>query len=193
MINIAAWVKGHKPETVLGVGGIGATVLLALRARSKNAASSTTSSSSTPDSTVLPTSTADTTDSDAFNGIEEQVTGLQSALLGLSSQLAGTGSGTGGGTSGSSGSSSGSTAPATAPATPATSYGYGTIDTALGEMVWLGTTGPGGDTSQDYQVGGGAPVYFGNASSLAQGGTKSAGVDVYTPVADEGLVSQKAG
>jgi len=48
-------------------------------------------------------------------------------------------------------------------------------------MVWLGVTGAGGSTAQDFQVGGGAPVYFGNAGSLAQGGTKTAGVDVYTP------------
>ena len=84
--------------------------------------------------------------------------------------------------------------PAAAPApAPTPQFGQGLVDTALGPMVWLGVTGAGGSTAQDYQVGGGAPVYFGNAGALAQGGTTQAGIDVYTPVGYENLVSQKAG
>jgi hypothetical protein len=74
-------------------------------------------------------------------------------------------------------------------ATPARTFGQGIIDTINGPMVWLGVTGQGGSTAHTYQVGGGAPVYFGNAQSNAIGGTSQAGVDVYTPVADENLVS----
>lgn len=87
-MNIGAWLKTHKPEAALGAGGIAVTVLLALRARSKNAAGAA-SGGGVPASSVLPVSTADTTQSDAFNGIEEQVVGLQSALLGLSGAGAG--------------------------------------------------------------------------------------------------------
>lgn len=68
-------------------------------------------------------------------------------------------------------------------------FGQGIIDTVNGPMVWLGVTGQGGSTAHTYQVGGGAPVYYGNAQANAIGGTTQAGVDVYTPVADEDLVS----
>jgi hypothetical protein len=60
-------------------------------------------------------------------------------------------------------------------------------------MVWLGVTGAGGSTGSDYQVGGGAPVYFGNAQANSIGGTSQAGIDVYTPVAYEDLVSSAPG
>jgi hypothetical protein len=89
--------------------------------------------------------------------------------------------------------STGTVPPAAAPVVPAASapsYGLGTVQTAQGPMIWLGTTGPGGSTSSDYQVGGGAPVFFGNASQLAIGGTSQANEDVYTPVAYENLVSK---
>jgi hypothetical protein len=88
-----AWIKGHKPEAALGGAGIAVTLFLAYRARKANAAAGA-SSSSTPASTAVPVSTADTTSSDAFSGLESQVVGLQSALLGLQ----------GGGASGSGGS-----------------------------------------------------------------------------------------
>lgn len=86
-------------------------------------------------------------------------------------------------------------APVAAPAAPAApkTFGQGIIDTINGPMVWLGVTGAGGSTASTYQVGGGAPVYFGNAQSNAIGGTTQAGIDVYTPVADEDLVSSNPG
>lgn len=81
-------------------------------------------------------------------------------------------------------------APVVAPAAAAAkTFGQGIIDTVNGPMVWLGVTGQGGSTAHTYQVGGGAPVYFGNAQANAIGGTSQAGIDVYTPVADEDLVS----
>lgn len=181
-MNIGAWIKGHKPEAALGAGGIAVTVLLALRTRKKAGAGSGAPASGVayPASSIMPVTTADTTASDAYSGIESQVVGLQSALLALqhpdpsSSGPAGAPSG-GGGTG------------------PAPTPGMGEVDTALGPMIWLGVTGPGGSTAGDFQVGGGAPVFFGNASSLAQGGTQAAGVDVYTPVNYAGQVSAKAG
>jgi hypothetical protein len=68
-----------------------------------------------------------------------------------------------------------------APAVPAPKQpGYGLVNTVQGLMVWLGVNQPG---SKIYNVGGGAPVYFGNASALAQGGQyEKAGYDIYTPV-----------
>lgn len=110
--KIGRWYKGHKPEALLGVGGIAVTVIVAVRARAKNAASGTTGTTATPvASTAVPTSTADTTDSDAFNGLEDQILGLQQAVVGLGTQTTsggapGTGSGTGGG-SGSGGTTGG--------------------------------------------------------------------------------------
>lgn len=74
-------------------------------------------------------------------------------------------------------------APTAAPKTP----GYGTINTAQGQMVWLGVNQAGAPI---YNVGGGAPVYFGNAAALATGGQyEQPGYDIYTPVSDAGMVS----
>lgn len=57
---------------------------------------------------------------------------------------------------------------------------YGIVNTAQGLMYWLGVNTTG---SKVYNVGGGAPVYFGNASALAQGAQyEKPGQDIYTPV-----------
>jgi hypothetical protein len=93
--SAGAWVKGHKPEAALGGLGIAVTLFLAYRARKANAAAGA-SGSTTPASTAVPVSTADTTSSDAFSGLESQVVGLQSALLALQNP-AGPSSGSGGG------------------------------------------------------------------------------------------------
>jgi len=76
---------------------------------------------------------------------------------------------------------SGSLNPAPAPAAPPAPVvpGYGLVSTVQGLMYWLGVNTKG---SNVYNVGGGAPVYFGNASNLAQGPPASAGGDIYTPV-----------
>lgn len=176
--NWTQWLKTHKPEAALGGVGVAATIFLALRARSANASGTSAANQSTayPASSVLPVSTADTTQSDAFSGIEDQVVGLQSALLALQSPTAPT--------------STMTVPPATAPtpaapAAAAPNQGYGEVDTAQGPMDWLGVWG-----QPTYQVGGGAPVYFGNASSLAQGNPQ-AGEDVYVPVAYQSLISAK--
>lgn len=63
---------------------------------------------------------------------------------------------------------------------PQTTKAYGLVNTVQGLMYWLGVNTAG---SQIYNVGGGAPVYFGNASTLAQGPQyEKAGSDIYTPV-----------
>lgn len=75
------------------------------------------------------------------------------------------------------------TATAATPGTPGaaapSTAGYGVVPTKQGTMIYLGTVGGTG-----YEVGGGAPVYFGNATTLEVGNTnRQAGQDVYTPVA----------
>jgi len=66
-------------------------------------------------------------------------------------------------------------APPPAPTIP----GYGIVSTVQGLMDWLGVNTSG---AQIYNVGGGAPVYFGNASNLSQGLPTTTGQDIYTPV-----------
>lgn len=103
-----------------------------------------------------------------------------SAQIGALSPSSTAGSGTGAG-------AGEAPAPPVAPAT----IGYGTIPTAQGLMDILGPAG-----GNVYQVGGGAPVYFGNASSLAQGSAAAqaaaSGGYAYTPVAFGGQVAKTA-
>ncbi len=78
--GIDTWVKTHKPEAALGVGAI--VVTIALYVRSKNSSSTSTGSTSTAE----PVATDDTSATDYYSGLEDQVLGLQQALLGLSTQ-----------------------------------------------------------------------------------------------------------
>lgn len=67
------------------------------------------------------------------------------------------------------------------------SKAYGIVNTVQGLMYWLGVNQAG---AQIYNVGGGAPVYFGNASALAQGGQyEHPGSDIYTPVGYGGQIA----
>jgi hypothetical protein len=77
-VNTGAWVKSHKQEAMLGAGGIAVAVALYVRSRSTSGTSTTAAASYSDPATV-----ADTTSSDAYSGIENQVTGLQSAILAL--------------------------------------------------------------------------------------------------------------
>jgi len=73
--------------------------------------------------------------------------------------------------------------PPPAPSIP----GYGLVQTAKGLMDWLGVNTKG---SPIYNVGGGAPVYFGDAEALAQGAQyQQPGQDIYTPVQYVGQVA----
>jgi hypothetical protein len=75
------WLKTHKQEAALG--GAGLVVAIALYVRSKNASSS---SGTTTASTGNPATVDDTTATDYYSGLENQITGLQSALLGAGTQ-----------------------------------------------------------------------------------------------------------
>jgi hypothetical protein len=81
--------------------------------------------------------------------------------------------------------------PAATPAaqTPPATPGYGYINVAgIGQSVILGNVGPGKQFT-GYNVAGGAPVYFGNASNVAQGSAAEVpGSIAYTPVAYASLV-----
>lgn len=84
--------------------------------------------------------------------------------------------------------------PAPSPATnvvpAAPNYGYGLVNTVQGLMAWLGVNTAG---SNIFNVGGGAPVYFGNASALAQGGQyEKPGQDIYTPVGYSSQIASTA-
>lgn len=69
-------------------------------------------------------------------------------------------------------------------------YGYGLVNTVQGLMAWLGVNTAG---SKIFNVGGGAPVYFGNASALAQGSQyEKPGEDIYTPVGYSGQIASTA-
>jgi hypothetical protein len=57
-------------------------------------------------------------------------------------------------------------------------------------MVWLGVNQA---NSPVFNVGGGAPVYWGNAQNLAVGGQyEKPGMDIYTPVGYAQQVSAQA-
>lgn len=183
--GFAKWYAGHKPEALLGAAGLVVAVAAYVRSRQQAASSSSsTSPTATPStSTVMPGSLAPFTGSAGGGGSD--MTGMSSILLQLEESISKLGD-----------QQAAAPSPVTAPPTPTPSpqtFGQGIVQTALGPMVWLGVTGAGGSTGADFQVGGGAPVYFGNAGSLAQGGTQQQGVDVYTPVAYESLVSAQPG
>lgn len=184
--SFSAWYAGHKPEALLGAGGI--VVAIALYVKQKNAAAGGSSGANPPPSQVISPGTLAPYTGSAGGGPSD-MSGIDSILAGLGNQLSQIqGQLPGPGTSGAGGGGASSVAP-----TPTPTYGYGEVPTSRGEMVWLGVTGAGGSTAGDYQVGGGAPVLFGNASALSEGGTTQAGVDVYTPVAYAGQVSKQAG
>jgi hypothetical protein len=76
--GFSAWFTGHKTQAYIGAAGVVATIALVVKSRNKAAAAGASTTS-----TAVPTTTADTTQSDAFNGIEDQVLGLQSAILAI--------------------------------------------------------------------------------------------------------------
>jgi len=79
-VNVGAWVKGHRTETILGAGGIVVTIALYVRSRNNAAANSGTGTSQT---FATPTGTADTTNSDLYNGLEGQIGQLQQAVASI--------------------------------------------------------------------------------------------------------------
>lgn len=192
--GLSEWVSNHKGLAIGGLLAAAVGAYLLLRSRSSSSSSTQNSTTATP-STLYPYSTGvtgDTNTGDYYAGIlnqlnsnssalSSQLTGLQTALT--SAINAGTAAGNPSTGATNNGSTSGSTAAAATP-------GYGEINLpGIGESVILGRiTSPGNFTG--YNVGGGAPVYFGNANSVAQGsaGEQVAGNYAYTPVQYSGLV-----
>ena len=80
--KMGSWIKTHKNEAILAGGGI--VVAIALYVKSKNASSS--SGTAATQSYANPATVADTTATDAYSGLENQVLGLQQAFLGLAGQ-----------------------------------------------------------------------------------------------------------
>lgn len=182
------------PVPLLVVGGVAAAYLLYTRVRAKSAAASTSSTTAAPAPSATDSTSSDQATAMAIEqGAQQQAQSnaqlaqtIQSneaaAFANLEAQIAQMFP------SGGSGTSSTSTTPptsSTTPAPPPSSPGMGIVQTNLGPMVWLGVWG-----QAHYNVGGGAPVYFGNAQNLNQGSQyEIAGNDIYTPVAYAGLVS----
>ena len=90
MASLMTQLKAHKDEVLIGGAGIAVTAALYLRSKSKNAttAASTTSASGatvvTPGYIASPGATVATTSgTDAYNGMETQILGLQQDLMGL--------------------------------------------------------------------------------------------------------------
>ena len=89
--------KEHKTEVLVGILGIAGAYALYKRSKSSSASSSTGVAVSTPATVVTPgaggvpgTSVATTRGATAYNGMENQILGLQQALLTLSNKRAGT-------------------------------------------------------------------------------------------------------
>lgn len=76
----SAWLKTHKQEAALG--GAGIVVAIALYVKSKKSAAGSSSGQPVTNPTyAYPSSTADTTGYDIYNGLESQILGLQQAVL----------------------------------------------------------------------------------------------------------------
>lgn len=87
--------KAHKPEVLVGAAGAVAAIALYLRQKHTKAAGASPGSPavSTPATTVTPgyapfpgTTVATTTGTDAYTGMENQILGLQQAILGLATK-----------------------------------------------------------------------------------------------------------
>jgi hypothetical protein len=173
-VNAQEWFKTHKPEAALGVGGI--VVAIVLAQRSKKGAGSGGASKATPTSYAVP-ATADTSATDAFSGLENQILGLQSAFVGSQAAKA---------------------APTTPASTPAASgpfqgFGQQSIGGAMYDELGNVTNG----MFNGYNVSGGEPVFYNVGGSLLTNLSPSAisglpaGTDVLT-VAQAGQQGQIA-
>jgi len=158
-MNPTAWVKAHREEVGLGVAGM--VLTLALYMKSKKAKAGTSGSASTANSTIDPATgqaygspadqaylaqqtsalngTANTTGSDIYNGLENQILGLQQATLALQQPPASTKTDT----------------PA-APSGPFSGFGDQTIGGQQYAELGLVT----GGAFTGYNVSGGAPVSY---------------------------------
>lgn len=186
--STSQWLKTHKQEAALGAGGI--VIALALYVRSRKATGAASSTSTTPSSTVVP-ATANTTGTDVYSGLEDQILGLQQAVLGMS------GAGGAGGTGGAGGAAGGTAGAAAAAAS--SGPGYGTEQVGGQGFDLLGYTS--GHNYQGYNVGNGAPVFYKtpgsnsvqtNLDASAISGLP-AGTELLTPTAYASSIGSSAG
>jgi hypothetical protein len=186
-ISKGDFLKAHRTELL--VGGAGLVAAIALYVKSKNSSSSSTSTtpaSTTDEPVEYDGGGAGNGTGGGYGGeLEEQIAALgqQLAAISPSGQLLNPVAGS---LTGPSGTSAASQAAATSP-------GYGTIDIGGTDYIILGQP----STEDLYQVGGGAPVYFGNGNGVAQGSAAEQaaladGGYAYTPESDASLVSPTA-
>lgn len=183
------------PVWMLAVVGLGGGYLV-WRRRQKNAAATAAATAQQPASTTAGGYSSSDPVLVAYQAGEASGTAAYSAGaatgIGLVESIMGSfptvtaqpgGAGTGGAVSGSSATAPGPAAAPPAPAQP----GYGVIQTAQGPMIVLGQLG---SSTPGYNVGGGSPVYFGNANASAQGqAAETPGSFVYTPEAYANFVA----
>lgn len=183
--------KHHENLLYIGIALVGVIItFLIYRSQKANQASGTALSSSPPVSgQVVGSSGSSGTSTDPYaeagvNALQSQVQQQGQAISGFTALLNTLQSEVGSMQASPPAASSTPTAAAT-PATP----GYGYINLpGIGQSVILGQVGA-GQTFSGYNVGGGAPVYFGNANGVAQGSAgEVAGNYAYTPVAYASLV-----
>lgn len=72
-----AWFQKHKTEVILGGGGIVVTIALYMRSKANSAASGSTTATQ---SSAMPLTTADTTNTDLYDALEGQVQGLSTSV-----------------------------------------------------------------------------------------------------------------
>ncbi len=79
--NLNEWFAKHKTEALAGAGGL--VLALALYAKSKSSSASSSTGATTGTSTLYPPAVANTTGTDTYTGLENQILGLQQGLLSL--------------------------------------------------------------------------------------------------------------
>lgn len=180
--------KHHENLLYIGIALVGVIITFLIYRSNKQAqASGTALSSSPPVSGQVAGQGSGGTATDPYaeagiNALTSQFQQQGQAISGLSSLLTTLQSEVG---------SMQASPPVTTPAAaaPAATPGYGYINLpGIGQSIILGQVGQ-GQTFSGYNVGGGAPVYFGNANGVAQGSQgEVAGNYAYTPVAYASLV-----
>jgi hypothetical protein len=191
--GLGDWVTQHKGVAIGGLFVVLVGGYLLIRSRKSSAASSTTQNATGTPATVYPTSsgiTGDTNQGDYYAGILNQLNSNDTAL---SSQLTGLQTGITTAINGLTSVTNPSTGATNTGSASGSQVGEGTIDLpGIGQSVILGQLNS-ADKVVGYNVGGGAPVYFGNANAVAQGlQYVQPNNFAYTPVQYESLVSPTA-
>lgn len=183
--------KKHRDNMILiGVAIVGVILTFLIYRSRQSSSTSTTATTSPPVSgTVAGGTGGDPYTQQALGSITNALGQQTSALQGISSLLTTLQSEVGQNVQASPPPSS---SPAPVAAAPPATPGYGYINLpGIGQSVILGYLGQGSYTG--YEVGGGAPVYFGNAAGVSQGSAQeTAGDYAYTPVQYAPLVSSSA-